>query len=85
MRRITTETWNAQHFERSDDAADFQLRVLDRADLEDVTGARNEVADRPRPFFGREVADRLAVFGDELVAKDPSHCPLHGGQPSAAP
>jgi hypothetical protein len=66
----------------SDHTTDLQGAVLDGADLENVTGAGDEVADRPRPFLGREVADRLAVLGDELVAKDACHRPLHDGHPS---
>ena len=70
---------------RLDDASYVERRVLDRADLEDVTAAGNEVADRPRVLFARELADRLAALADELVAEDPCHRPLHRLHPTPVP
>jgi hypothetical protein len=75
---------NAQHFVRLNHAPDVQGAVLDRADLEDVTAAGDEIADLQRPFLARKVANRLTALGNELVAKDPGNRPLHHGHPTAA-
>ena len=66
--------------EHSDDAANLELCVVYRADLEHVSIARDDVADVQRIAFVRELTDRHAVLIDELVVK---HLRLHQSHSSA--
>jgi hypothetical protein len=76
-------TWPFEHFAHLDHAADVQRAVFDRADLEHVTAAGDDVADLPRRLLAREVAKRLAGVADELVPKDTCHRPFHDEHPTA--
>ena len=66
------------HAARLDHAANVERPVLDRADLEHVTAARDEVADIPRALLaaeGRRAARRSRRRA--RYAKRPLHRPLH--------
>ena len=67
--------------EHSDDAANLELYVVYRANLEHVSNASDDVADVQRIAFVRELTDRQAVLVDELVVE---HLRLHRSQRTAA-
>jgi len=81
---LGTTAFTFEQFAHLDHAADVQGAVFDRADLEDVTAAGDEIADLQRLFLARKVADQLAALGDELIAKDPGNRSLHHGHPTTA-
>ena len=61
---------HAARLERLDHAANVENRVVDLANLEDVSATGNEVADVHGSVLAGEVTDRLAVLVDELVLED---------------
>src|SRR5207237_5896035 len=84
---LCTATRNAAAGSRSgrdsDNATNVERRIVDRADLEHVTAARDQVTDLPHALLAAEVPQRLAGLAHEHVGEQHPCRPLHGLHPTA--